>query len=149
SSTRSWGTFIASKSEAWSCVKCGSRDSSRSIDKPATSIPCSTAVRSSSCTVSAARCILAESASPWTARLGRCSEKRRSPNTSFVFPLARQRLFEMADDSPQIVFYKRARFKTNLPTDRLYVQSHYWLAEESPGTFRIGLTKFATRMLGD
>ena len=55
----------------------------------------------------------------------------------------------MANDSQQNIFYKRARFKTNLPIDRLYSQAHYWLAEDSPGTFRVGFTKFATRMLGD
>ncbi len=47
------------------------------------------------------------------------------------------------------IFYKRARFTTRLPADRRYTAAHYWLLEESPGIWRIGLTKFATRMLGD
>jgi glycine cleavage system H protein len=55
----------------------------------------------------------------------------------------------MADQPRQTVYYKRARFTTRLPVDRLYSHSHYWLVEERPGVFRIGLTKFATRMLGD
>jgi glycine cleavage system H protein len=45
--------------------------------------------------------------------------------------------------------YRRARFGTRLPTDRLYTRSHYWLLEVEPGLWRIGFTKFATRMLGD
>jgi glycine cleavage system H protein len=55
----------------------------------------------------------------------------------------------MAIDPKRTIYYKRARFTTRLPIDRLYSQSHYWLAEDSPGSFRIGLTRFATRMLGD
>ncbi|MDB5356925.1 MAG: gcvH, partial [Phycisphaerales bacterium] len=30
-----------------------------------------------------------------------------------------------------------------------YTQSHFWLAETEPGLWRIGLTRFATRMLGE
>ena len=45
--------------------------------------------------------------------------------------------------------YKRTRFGTRLPLDLLYTRSHYWLAEVQPGVWRIGFTKFATRMLGD
>ena len=47
------------------------------------------------------------------------------------------------------VYYRRARFTTHLPRDRRYSPAHYWLLEEEPGIWRIGLTKFATRMLGD
>jgi glycine cleavage system H protein len=47
------------------------------------------------------------------------------------------------------VFYRRSRFATRLPVDRLYTPAHYWLVEEEPGTWRVGLTGFATRMLGD
>jgi glycine cleavage system H protein len=36
-----------------------------------------------------------------------------------------------------------------LPLDRRYSAAHYWLLEESTGVWRVGLTKFATRMLGD
>ncbi len=45
--------------------------------------------------------------------------------------------------------YKRARFSTRLPVDRRYTAAHYWLLEETPGVWRAGFTKFATRMLGD
>jgi len=47
------------------------------------------------------------------------------------------------------VYYHRSRFTTHLPADRRYSPSHYWLLEEEPGLWRVGLTKFATRMLGD
>ena len=47
------------------------------------------------------------------------------------------------------VYYRRSRFTTHLPKDRRYSPAHYWLMEESPGLWRVGLTKFATRMLGD
>ena len=47
------------------------------------------------------------------------------------------------------VYYKRARFSTRLPVDRRYTAGHFWLLEESPDVWRVGFTKFATRMLGD
>jgi glycine cleavage system H protein len=51
-------------------------------------------------------------------------------------------------DSPT-VFYKRSTFVTHLPKDALFSPSHYWLALEQENTWRVGFTKFATRMLGD
>jgi glycine cleavage system H protein len=47
------------------------------------------------------------------------------------------------------ILYKRSRFTTRLPVDRRYSASHYWLQEETSGVWRVGFTKFATRMLGD
>jgi glycine cleavage system H protein len=47
------------------------------------------------------------------------------------------------------IYYKRARFVTHLPDGPRYTASHHWLAEEEPGLWRVGFTKFATRMLGD
>lgn len=47
------------------------------------------------------------------------------------------------------VYYKRSRFSTRLPADRLYTASHFWIADAEPGVWRVGLTKFASRMLGD
>jgi glycine cleavage system H protein len=47
------------------------------------------------------------------------------------------------------VYYRRSRFTTHLPVDRRYSPAHYWLLEESPGVWLVGLTRFATRMLGD
>jgi len=45
--------------------------------------------------------------------------------------------------------YRRSRFATRLPTDRLFTPSHFWLLPEAGGRLRIGFTKFATRMLGE
>lgn len=45
--------------------------------------------------------------------------------------------------------YRRSRFSTQLPTDRRYTPSHYWLLEQEPGVWTVGYTRFATRMLGD
>jgi glycine cleavage system H protein len=47
------------------------------------------------------------------------------------------------------VYYRRSRFATHLPVDRRYTAAHYWLQEELPGVWRVGFTRFATRMLGD
>ncbi len=54
-------------------------------------------------------------------------------------------------DTPPIekISYKRSRFSTRLPVDRLYAPSHFWLAQIEPGVWQVGFTKFATRMLGD
>jgi glycine cleavage system H protein len=49
----------------------------------------------------------------------------------------------------ETVFYKRSTFVTHLPKTYLFSPSHYWLAEEEGGVWRVGFTKFATRMLGD
>src|SRR6185436_1096645 len=49
----------------------------------------------------------------------------------------------------QTVYYRRSRFTTHLPRDRRYTAAHYWLLEEFPGSWRVGFTRFATRMLGD
>jgi glycine cleavage system H protein len=46
-------------------------------------------------------------------------------------------------------FYKRSNFVTHLPVDCLYSPSHFWLAREEGDRWRIGFTKFATRMLGE
>jgi glycine cleavage system H protein len=49
----------------------------------------------------------------------------------------------------ETVYYRRSRFTTHLPVDRRYSAAHYWLLEESAGIWRVGLTRFAIRMLGD
>jgi glycine cleavage system H protein len=51
-------------------------------------------------------------------------------------------------DRPEIR-YRRARFSTRLPVGHFYTAAHYWLLEEEPGVWRVGFTRFATRMLGD
>lgn len=45
--------------------------------------------------------------------------------------------------------YKRSKFSTRLPLERLYTQGHLWLWGHADGVWRIGFTKFALRMLGD
>jgi glycine cleavage system H protein len=52
-------------------------------------------------------------------------------------------------DPPTARYYKRSRFVTHLPTDRLYTAAHYWLLRGTNGIWTVGLTRFATRMLGD
>jgi glycine cleavage system H protein len=49
----------------------------------------------------------------------------------------------------QNIYYKRSRFTTWLPPGHRYTESHYWLFEFEPGIWRVGFTRFATRMLGD
>ncbi len=48
-------------------------------------------------------------------------------------------------------FYKRSNFVTHLPSTYLYSPTHFWIAPEREvsGRWRIGFTKFATRMLGE
>jgi glycine cleavage system H protein len=49
----------------------------------------------------------------------------------------------------ETVSYRRSRFVARLPADRRYTAAHYWLLEEEPDLWRVGFTKFATRMLGE
>jgi glycine cleavage system H protein len=56
---------------------------------------------------------------------------------------------EMRSDNPTVLQYKRSRFVTQLPVQYRYSPSHYWMARGEGGLWRIGLTKFATRMLGE
>ena len=55
----------------------------------------------------------------------------------------------MSEPRPQTRYYKRSRFVTHLPTDRIYTSSHYWLRRDESSQWTVGLTRFATRMLGD
>lgn len=47
--------------------------------------------------------------------------------------------------------FKHARFSARLPVEFRYSKSHYWMApvENESGLWRVGFTKFATRMLGE
>jgi glycine cleavage system H protein len=47
------------------------------------------------------------------------------------------------------LLYRRILFRTRLLGDRLYTPSHFWIQQQDPEVWRIGLTKFASRMLGD
>ncbi len=55
----------------------------------------------------------------------------------------------MDNARPKTLLYKRSRFATQLPADYLYSPSHAWIAPAGEGIWRVGLTKFATRMLGE
>ena len=54
-----------------------------------------------------------------------------------------------APGKPKTLHYKRSHFVTQLPVDYLYSPSHFWLARQEGDLWRVGLTKFATRMLGE
>jgi glycine cleavage system H protein len=45
--------------------------------------------------------------------------------------------------------YRRSRFSTRLPLGRRYTAAHYWLDAREDDRWRVGFTKFATRMLGE
>ena len=51
----------------------------------------------------------------------------------------------------EYIKYKHARFRARFPTAYRYARSHYWMApvEARAGHWRVGFTKFATRMLGE
>jgi glycine cleavage system H protein len=57
----------------------------------------------------------------------------------------------MGSESSSYLLYKRARFATQLPLECRYSPSHYWMAPQGGRgrLWRIGLTKFGTRMLGE
>ncbi len=55
----------------------------------------------------------------------------------------------MSFDPTELISYKRSRFQTRLPKDRLYTASHFWLWQREPSLWRVGFTRFATRMLGE
>jgi glycine cleavage system H protein len=55
----------------------------------------------------------------------------------------------METGRPKTIHYKRARFVTHLPVDYLYSPSHFWIARLEEQSWRVGFTKFATRMLGE
>ena len=54
----------------------------------------------------------------------------------------------MEKNPAKTLHYKRSHFSTQLPVDYLYAPSHSWIARGNEGIWRVGLTKFATRMLG-
>ena len=50
---------------------------------------------------------------------------------------------------PATLHYKRSHFVTQMPLDYLYSPSHCWIAPDGANVWRVGLTKFSTRMLGE
>lgn len=55
----------------------------------------------------------------------------------------------MSTDANKLIHYQRSRFTTHLPANRLYTPSHAWLEQLEDDKWRVGVTKFATRMLGE
>ena len=55
----------------------------------------------------------------------------------------------METEKPKTLHYKRSHFATRLPVDYLYSPSHCWIARQEGDLWRVGLTKFAVRMLGE
>ena len=51
----------------------------------------------------------------------------------------------------EFIRFKHARFSARFPREYRYSRSHYWMAPspEAPEVWRVGFTKFATRMLGE
>jgi glycine cleavage system H protein len=49
----------------------------------------------------------------------------------------------------EFVAYRRCRFAARFPTARLYTAGHSWLCQRSGGVWRVGLTKFGTRLVGE
>jgi len=51
----------------------------------------------------------------------------------------------------ETIRFKHARFSARLPVAFRYSLSHYWMCEEeeNEGVWRVGFSKFATRMLGE
>lgn len=52
-------------------------------------------------------------------------------------------------EKDQLVKYKRNRFTASFSSRNLYSQAHYWFAPQGGNRFKVGLTKFAARMLGE
>jgi glycine cleavage system H protein len=55
----------------------------------------------------------------------------------------------MSGKPGKYLHYKRSHFATQLPLAYWYSPTHYWIARLAESRLRIGLTKFATRMLGE
>lgn len=55
----------------------------------------------------------------------------------------------MSKAKTEYLHYKRSHFATQLPLAYRYSLTHYWIARRENGCLRIGLTKFATRMLSE
>ena len=55
----------------------------------------------------------------------------------------------MARNQPTVLRYRRCRFAATLPLVYRYTASHFWLVRQPDGMWRVGLTKFATRLLGE
>lgn len=79
--------------------------------------------------------------------------KRTSDSTETPKPFLFESFFGwlvglMATGKAQTLYYKRSHFATQLPTEYRYTPSHAWLARQPDGFWRVGITRFAGRMLG-
>ena len=56
-----------------------------------------------------------------------------------------------APDPSGVVRFRHAHFTARFPVGHRYAPSHFWMAPvaEAPGVWRVGMTRFATRMLGE
>jgi glycine cleavage system H protein len=55
----------------------------------------------------------------------------------------------MDTERPQFLQYQRERFATQLPRHFLYSIGHFWIGRSDQQVWRVGLTKFGSRMLGE
>ncbi len=55
----------------------------------------------------------------------------------------------MTEPQDHFVRYSRSRFQSRLPTAHRYTASHFWLSQLESDLWRVGFTRFATRMLGE
>lgn len=56
-----------------------------------------------------------------------------------------------APDPADVVRFRHTHFTARFPVGHRYAPSHFWMApaEDRPGVWRVGMTRFATRMLGE
>ena len=61
-----------------------------------------------------------------------------------------------APDPPAVVRFRHAHFTARFPVAHRYAPSHFWMsrvddgtADDGAGVWRVGMTRFATRMLGE
>jgi glycine cleavage system H protein len=53
------------------------------------------------------------------------------------------------NQAPNTLFFKQSHFVTHLPVAYRYTRSHFWADRRTGGRWRLGYTRFATRMLGE
>ena len=55
----------------------------------------------------------------------------------------------MVESKGEIIRYRRSRFSAKLRADLRYTPGHCWLEPGPSGSWRVGYTRFAQRMLGE
>ena len=56
---------------------------------------------------------------------------------------------DLNSQNNSMVKYKRSRFNATFSETNFYSKAHYWFSPQENGIYRVGLTKFAARMLGE